>query len=73
MNMVSLLVLVLVMKFGVVHTEQSIPYGWILGLVVGLGSIVAIFWAVNKSKKESPEMIEAEKMLEAKANEAVKV
>jgi K(+)-stimulated pyrophosphate-energized sodium pump len=68
MNMVSLLVLVLVMKFGVTPTDQSVPLGWILGLVVGLGSIVAIFWAVNKSKKESPEMIEAEKMLEAKAN-----
>ena len=70
MNMVSLLVLVLVMKFGVTPTEQSVPDGWILGLVVGLGSIAAIFWAVRKSKKESPEMIEAEKMLEAKAAKA---
>ncbi len=69
MNMVSLLVLVLVMKFGVTQTNQSVANGWILGLIVGLGSIVAILWAVNKSKKESPEMIEAEKMLEAKANE----
>jgi hypothetical protein len=69
MNMVSLLVLVLVMKFGVFHVEGvSVPSGWILGLIVGLLSIVAIFWAVRKSKKESPEMIEAEKLLEAKAN-----
>jgi K(+)-stimulated pyrophosphate-energized sodium pump len=72
MNMVSLLVLVLVMKFGVTQTPESVPLGWIFGLIIGLGSIVAIFWAVNKSKKESPEMIEAEKMLEAKANEAAK-
>ena len=69
MNMVSLLVLVLVMKFGVSSTEQSVGGGWILGLIVGIVAIGAIFWAVAKSKKESPEMIEAEKMLEAKANE----
>ena len=68
MNMVSLLVLVISMKFGVTHTDLSIPNGWILGLVIGLGSLVAILWAVVHSKKESPEMIEAEKMLEAKAN-----
>jgi K(+)-stimulated pyrophosphate-energized sodium pump len=68
MNMVSLLVLVLVMKFGVTSTPESISGGWILGLIVGLVSIAAIFWAVRNSKKESPEMIEAEKMLEAKAN-----
>jgi K(+)-stimulated pyrophosphate-energized sodium pump len=70
MNMVSLLVLVLVMKFGVTQTNQSIDSGWILGLVVGVIAIVAILWAVRNSKKESPEMLEAEKMLEAKANEA---
>jgi K(+)-stimulated pyrophosphate-energized sodium pump len=68
MNMVSLLVLVLVMKFGVTQTNQSVDLGWILGLVIGLVAIVAILWAVRNSKKESPEMIEAEKMLEAKAN-----
>jgi K(+)-stimulated pyrophosphate-energized sodium pump len=73
MNMVSLLVLVLVMKFGVFQMKGvSVPGGWILGLIVGIVSIVAIFWAVSKSKKESPEMIEAEKMLEAKANEIAK-
>jgi K(+)-stimulated pyrophosphate-energized sodium pump len=73
MNMVSLLVLVLVMKFGVFQMKDvSVPGGWILGLIVGLLAIVAIFWAVSKSKKESPEMIEAEKMLEAKANEVAK-
>jgi K(+)-stimulated pyrophosphate-energized sodium pump len=68
MNMVSLLVLVLVMKFGVTQTDQSVGGGWILGLIVGLIAIVAILWAVRNSKKESAEMIEAEKMLEAKAN-----
>jgi K(+)-stimulated pyrophosphate-energized sodium pump len=68
MNMVSLLVLVLVLKFGVTQTEQSAQYGWIIGLIVGLGSLAAILWAVVHSKKESAEMIEAEKMLEAKAN-----
>jgi hypothetical protein len=68
MNMVSLLVLVLVLKFGVTQTEQSTQYGWIIGLVIGLGSLAAILWAVVHSKKESAEMIEAEKMLEAKAN-----
>ena len=35
---------------------------------MGLIAIVAILWAVRNSKKESAEMIEAEKMLEAKAN-----
>jgi K(+)-stimulated pyrophosphate-energized sodium pump len=68
MNMVSLLVLVLSMKFGVTHTDLSVPNGWILGLIIGLGSLAAICWAVAHSKKESAEMIEAEKMLEAKAN-----
>ena len=74
MNMVSLLVLVLVMKFGVTQIKDingnvvNVPGGWILGLVVGVIAIAAILWAVAKSKKESPEMIEAEKMLEAKAN-----
>jgi K(+)-stimulated pyrophosphate-energized sodium pump len=68
MNMVSLLVLVLVLKFGVTPTDQSVPSGWIVGLVIGLVSLATILWAVVHSKKESPEMIEAEKMLEAKAN-----
>jgi K(+)-stimulated pyrophosphate-energized sodium pump len=68
MNMVSLLVLVIVMKYGVTQTAESVSGGWVLGLVIGLVSIVAILWAVRNSKKESAEMIEAEKMLEAKAN-----
>jgi len=69
MNMVSLLVLVISMRFGVTYVEgQSVPGGWILGLVIGLGSLAAILWAVAHSKKESAAMIEAEKMLEAKAN-----
>jgi len=68
MNMVSLLVLVISMKFGVTPTDISVPNGWILGLIIGLGSLAAICWAVGHSKKESAEMIEAEKMLEAKAN-----
>ena len=68
--MVSLLVLGLVLKFGVTQTEQSVHFGWILGLVLGLGSLATILWAVVHSKKESPEMIEAEKMLEAQANAA---
>ena len=75
MNMVSLLVLVISMKFGVTPVVDmqgklvNVPGGWIVGLIIGLGALAAILWAVAHSKKESPEMIEAEKMLEAKANE----
>jgi len=63
MNMVSLLLLPIVLKFhvvaGVPGTGQS-SFG--IAVVISLLALAAIVWAVNKSKVDSPEMaaIEAE-------------
>jgi hypothetical protein len=57
MNMVSLLLLPIVLKFhkvaGVEGTGQK-PLG--IAIVVAVLAVAAIVWAVNKSKMDSPEM-----------------
>ncbi len=70
MNMVSLLTLVLVMKFGITPTNQSVEYGWIGGIVVVLVCIVVLGWAVWNSKRETPEMKAVEEQL-AKASAGI--
>jgi K(+)-stimulated pyrophosphate-energized sodium pump len=61
MNMVSLLLLPIVLKFhvvaGVEGTGQK-PFG--IAVVVAIVALAAIVWAVNKSKTDSPEMAEME-------------
>ncbi|HXI84941.1 MAG TPA: sodium-translocating pyrophosphatase [Verrucomicrobiae bacterium] len=65
MNMVSLLLLPIVLKFhavgGVEGTGQS-SYG--IAVVIAVLALAAIAWAVNKSKTDSPEMAEMEKEFE---------
>jgi len=67
MNMVSLLTLVLVMKFGFVRTTQSVAGGWIVAAVVVTVSLIAIGWSVWNSKRESPEMLAIERELAEKS------
>ena len=65
MNMVSLLLLPIVLKFhsvmGVEGTGQK-PFG--IAVVVGILALAAIVWAVNKSKTDSPEIEQIEKEFE---------
>ena len=65
MNMVSLLLLPIVLKFhnveGVTNTKQW-SVGW--GIVIAALGIAAIVWAVNKSKRDTPEMEQMEQQLE---------
>ncbi len=63
MNMVSLLTLVLVMKFGFFHTDQSVG-GWVLPTIVVVACLAVLGWAVWQSKRVSPAMLEAERALE---------
>jgi K(+)-stimulated pyrophosphate-energized sodium pump len=70
MNMVSLLVLVMVMKYGVTGTAESLPDGWIVGLAISVVSALAIGWSVVNSRKESDAMKEAEKILEGQDAES---
>jgi K(+)-stimulated pyrophosphate-energized sodium pump len=65
MNMVSLLLLPIVLKFhaveGVANSGKS-PYA--IAVVVAFLALAAIVWAVHKSKTDSPEMAEMEKEFE---------
>jgi K(+)-stimulated pyrophosphate-energized sodium pump len=65
MNMVSLLLLPIVLKFhvvaGVEGTGQK-PYA--IAVVIAILALSAIVWAVHKSKTDSPEMAEMEKEFE---------
>ena len=67
MNMVSLLTLVIVMKFGFVKTNQSVTGGWIVAIVVVVLALAALAWAVWNSKRETPEMLAVEKELAEKS------
>jgi K(+)-stimulated pyrophosphate-energized sodium pump len=66
MNMVSLLLLPLVLKFhkveGLAESGRS-SFG--IALILGVLALAAIVWAVNKSKRDTPEMKAMEKELEA--------
>src|SRR5579862_3109926 len=65
MNMVSLLLLPIVLKFhaveGVADSGKS-PYA--IAFIIALLALAAIVWAVHKSKTDSPEMAEMEKEFE---------
>jgi len=65
MNMVSLLLLPIVLKFhtveGVAESGKS-PYA--IAVVIAVLALAAIVWAVNKSKMDSPEMAQMEKEFE---------
>jgi K(+)-stimulated pyrophosphate-energized sodium pump len=65
MNMVSLLMLPLVLRFHAVTGVEgtgSQPYG--IAVVIAVLALSAIVWAVNKSKTESPELVQMEKEFE---------
>jgi K(+)-stimulated pyrophosphate-energized sodium pump len=65
MNMVSLLLLPLVLKFHVVTGVEGTglqPYG--IAVVIAVLALSAIVWAVHKSKEDSPEMAQMEKEFE---------
>ena len=65
MNMVSLLLLPLVLKFHVVSGVDGTglqPYG--IAVVIAVLALSAIVWAVHKSKEDSPEMAQMEKEFE---------
>ena len=68
MNMVSLLTLVPVMKFGLYTTNQSVPNGWIIAIVVIILCVAAIGYAVYMSRVETKEMLAIEAELAAKAD-----
>jgi K(+)-stimulated pyrophosphate-energized sodium pump len=66
MNMVSLLLLPLVLKFHkVVGLESSGKSPFAIAIVIAVLALAAIVWAVNKSKTDSPEMKAMEKEFEA--------
>jgi K(+)-stimulated pyrophosphate-energized sodium pump len=68
MNMVSLLVLPLVLMVhpieieGLARQPQKLSGG--AGFLIAVVGILAILWAVHKSKKDSPEMAQMEKEFE---------
>jgi K(+)-stimulated pyrophosphate-energized sodium pump len=65
MNMVSLLLLPLVLKFHkVVGLEGSGKSPFAIAIVIAVLALAAIVWAVNKSKTDSPEMKAMEKEFE---------
>jgi K(+)-stimulated pyrophosphate-energized sodium pump len=58
MNMVSLLMLPIVLKFHQVDgLESSGKTPYLIAIVIAAFGLVAICWAVNASKKDSPEML----------------
>ncbi len=62
MNMVSLLLLPIVLKFHVVAgVEGTGQKPFAIAVVVAIVALAAIVWAVNKSKMDSPEMAAIEK------------
>jgi K(+)-stimulated pyrophosphate-energized sodium pump len=65
MNMVSLLLLPIVLKFHIVEGVTT-KREWSFGVAVVLAALAAaaIVWAVNRSKKETPELAAMEKQLE---------
>jgi K(+)-stimulated pyrophosphate-energized sodium pump len=61
MNMVSLLLLPIVLKFHkVVGLEDSGKSPFYIAIIVSVVAIAAIVWAVGRSKQESVEMAEIE-------------
>src|SRR5436309_7930675 len=66
MNMVSLLLLPLVLKFHKVEgLEDSGKSAFAIAFLVAMVALAAIVWAVNRSKQDAPEMLAMEKELEA--------
>ena len=65
MNMVSLLLLPIVLKFHAVRgVTDKREWPLALGIVVAVAALAAIVWAVNKSKADTPEMAAMEQELE---------
>jgi K(+)-stimulated pyrophosphate-energized sodium pump len=65
MNMVSLLLLPLVLKFhAVIGLEGSGQSPFAIAIVIAVLALAAIVWAVNRSKTDSPEMKAMEKEFE---------
>ncbi|MGA2222447.1 MAG: sodium-translocating pyrophosphatase [Verrucomicrobiia bacterium] len=65
MNMVSLLLLPLVLKFhAVIGLEGSGKSPFAIAIVIAVLALAAIVWAVNRSKTDSPEMKAMEKEFE---------
>jgi K(+)-stimulated pyrophosphate-energized sodium pump len=65
MNMVSLLLLPLVLKFhAVTGLEGSGKSAFATAIGIGIVALAAIVWAVVNSKKDSPEMVQMEKEFE---------
>ncbi len=66
MNMVSLLLLPLVLKFhAVAGVEGTGEKPFAVAIVIAIVALAAIVWAVNKSKVDSPEMAAIEKEAES--------
>ena len=66
MNMVSLLLLPLVLKFHAVEgLAGSGKSSFAIAIVIAIVALGAIVWAVNRSKHETPEMQQMEKQLES--------
>jgi uncharacterized membrane protein YqjE len=65
MNMVSLLLLPLVLKFHKVEgLENSGQSKFAIAIVIAVVALAAVVWAVNKSKQDTAEMRAMEKELE---------
>ncbi len=65
MNMVSLLLLPLVLKFHKVEGLENSGKSWFgFAVIIAVLAVAAIVWAVNKSKQDTPEMRAMEKELE---------
>jgi K(+)-stimulated pyrophosphate-energized sodium pump len=66
MNMVSLLLLPLVLRFHKVEGVDGSGRSWFgIAVIISALALAAIVWAVNKSKHDTPEMEAMEKELEA--------
>ena len=64
MNMVSLLMLPIVLKFHNVEGGAiELPYKY--AIVIAVIGLLAIVWAVMQSKKDSPEMEAMEKIVDS--------
>jgi len=65
MNMVSLLMLPIVLKFHKVEgLEGSGKSNFLIAVAISVVGLIAICWAVNQSKKDTPEMAAMDKELE---------
>ena len=66
MNMVSLLLLPIVLRFHAVEGVTQLQPPWPLAVAIAFAavSLAAIVWAVNTSKRDTPEMLQMEQQFE---------